>query len=243
MELRLGTCGWSYPDWKGIFYPAGTKDELAFYASRFNAVEIDSTWYRIPSARTVASWYRRTPDGFLFCPKLPGEITHERMLEGAKDVVAAFLDVIAGLREKLGPILVQLHPSFTAEEMPKLEAFLRGLPQEFRYVVEFRHRSWPKEPRALSLLRELRMGLAMAHHPWYPRFQEATTDFAYLRLLGRRGVFPDFSRVHQPRDDALREWAGVLLSMRSLVGRAYVFANNQFEGYSPSTIERLRAMV
>jgi uncharacterized protein YecE (DUF72 family) len=243
MEMRLGTCGWSFPDWKGVFYPTGTKDELAFYATRFDAVEIDSTWYRIPSARTVASWHRRTPDGFLFCPKLPGEITHERMLEGAEDLVAAFLDVIAGLQEKLGPILVQLHPSFHADQFPKLEAFLSELPQEFRYVVEFRHRSWVKVPEALALLRSLSVGLAMAHHPWYPRFQEATADFAYLRLLGRRGVFPDFSRVRQPRDDALREWAGVLLSMPSLVGRAYVFANNQFEGYSPSTIERLRAMV
>jgi uncharacterized protein YecE (DUF72 family) len=243
MEMRLGTCGWSFPDWKGVFYPAGTKDELAFYATRLDAVEIDSTWYRIPSARTVASWHRRTPEGFLFCPKLPGEITHERMLEGAADLTAAFLDVIAGLQEKLGPILVQLHPSFHADQFSKLEDFLSELPQEFRYVVEFRHRSWVKMPEALALLRSLSMGLAMAHHPWYPRFQEATTDFAYLRLLGRRGVFPDFSRVHQPRDDALGEWAGVLLSMRSLIGRAYVFANNQFEGYSPSTIERLRAMV
>jgi uncharacterized protein YecE (DUF72 family) len=240
MELRIGTCGWSYADWKGTFYPAGTKDELAFYATRFDTVEIDSTWYHIPSARTVDGWHRRTPEGFVFCPKLPGEVTHEKLLEGTEGLVSGFMSVTSRLGEKLGPTLVQLHPSFTAEEMPKLEAFLHGLPQEFRYVVEFRHRSWLKEPEALDLLRELRMGLAMAHHPWYPRFQEATTDFAYLRLLGRHGAFPNFAQVHQPRDGALAEWAGVLKVLAAEVDRSYVFVNNQFEGHSPATVGRLR---
>ena len=95
MELRIGTCGWSYEDWKGTFYPPDTKDELAFYASHFNAVEIDSTWYRIPSPHTVVSWHKRTTSDFLFCPKLPGEITHEKLLDEVDDLVTAFLDVIS----------------------------------------------------------------------------------------------------------------------------------------------------
>jgi uncharacterized protein YecE (DUF72 family) len=240
MELRLGTCGWSYADWKGTFYPAGTKDELACYATRFDAVEIDSTWYHIPSARTVDSWSRRTPEGFVFCPKLPGEITHEKLLEGTDELVSTFMSIISRLGAKLGPALVQLAPSFTAEEMPKLEGFLRGLPQGFRYVVEFRHRSWLAKPEARQLLRSLDIGLAMAHHPWYPQFREATTDFAYLRLLGRHGAFPDFSQVHEPRDDAIAEWAGVLKVLAAEVDRSYVFVNNQFEGHSPATLGRLR---
>jgi uncharacterized protein YecE (DUF72 family) len=243
VELRLGTCGWSFRDWKGTFYPPGTKDELAYYSSQFEAVEIDSTWYRIPSAKTVDAWRDRTPEGFLFCPKLPGEITHENMLEGADDLVAAFTDVISRLGEKLGPILVQLHPRFGHDELPTLEAFLSRLPSEFRYAVEFRHRSWADQPEALELLRSLNMGLAMAHHPWYARIRGATTDFAYLRLLGRRDVFPDFGRIHRPRDEALSEWAGFITSLPSPVTRAFVFVNNQFEGHSPATVARLRELL
>jgi uncharacterized protein YecE (DUF72 family) len=243
MEMRLGTCGWSFPDWRGSFYPPGTKDDLAYYAGQFDVVEIDSTYYRIPSAKSVDAWRERTPPGFLFSPKLPGEITHEKLLEGADQQVAAFTDVISRLGDKLGPILVQLHPSFDHDQLPKLQAFLSGLPAEFRYAVEFRHRSWVDQPDALQLLRSLKMGLAMAHHPWYARLREVTSDFAYLRLLGRRDVFPDFGRVHRLQDDALREWAGFLRSLPSQVTRAFIFVNNQFEGHSPSTVVRLRTLL
>ena len=166
METRLGTCGWSFPDWKGTFYPLGTKDELAFYASQFDVVEIDNTYYRIPSAKTVDAWRERTPPGFLFCPKLPGKITHEKMLEGTDELVAVFTDVISRLGDRLGPILIQLHPSFAHHHLPKLEAFLSRLPAGLRYAVEFRHRSWADQPEAARLLRSLNIGLALTHHPW-----------------------------------------------------------------------------
>ena len=243
MEIRLGTCGWSFRDWKGTFYPPGTKDELAYYAGQFDAVEIDSTWYGMPSAKSVDAWRDRTPRGFVFCPKLPGEITHEKMLVGADEQVTAFTEVISRLGEKLGPILVQLHPSFDYDHLPKLEVFLEHLPEGVRYAVEFRHRSWAGQPDALELLRSLNMGLAMAHHPWYARIRGATADFAYLRMLGKRDVFPDFGRVHKPQDDALEEWAGLLNSLRSRVSRTFVFINNQFEGHSPATVGRLRKLL
>jgi uncharacterized protein YecE (DUF72 family) len=243
METRLGTCGWSFPDWKGTFYPPGTRNELAYYAGRFDAVEINSTYYRTPSAKSVDAWRERTPPGFLFCPKLPGEITHEKLLEGAEEQVAAFTDVISRLGDKLGPILVQLHPSFGHDQRPKLEAFLSRLPAGFRYAVEFRHRSWADQPDALELLRSLNMGLAMAYHPWYARLREVTSDFAYLRLLGRRDVFPDFGRVHRPQDGVLSEWADFLKSLPAEAARAFVFVNNQFEGHSPATVGRLRTLL
>jgi len=243
MEIRAGTCGWSYPDWKGSFYPPDAPDDLAFYASQFDAVEIDSTWYRIPSVAAVEGWRRRTPEGFVFCPKLPGEITHEKMLEGAQELVSLFLETISHLGDKLGPILIQLHPRFTYEQLPVLRGLLARLPSHLRYVVEFRHKSWLGKPDALSLLREFNVGLAMAHHPWYPRFKEATADFAYLRLLGRRDVFPDFSRVHRQQDDALQEWVDVLKSLAPRIERLFIFVNNQFEGHSPDTVRRLRALL
>jgi uncharacterized protein YecE (DUF72 family) len=151
--------------------------------------------------------------------------------------------VISRLGDKLGPILVQLHPSFGHDQLPRLAAFLSRLPAGFRYVVEFRHRSWADQQDGLDLLRSLHMGLAMAHHPWYARIREVTADFAYLRLLGRRDLFPDFGRLHQTRDDALADWAQFLTAIASRVTRTYVFVNNQFEGHSPATIARLRRML
>lgn len=122
--------------------------------------------------------------------------------------------------------------------MPKLEAFASDLPDGFRYAVELRHRSWADQPDALELLRLLNSGLAMARHPWYARIRAATTDFAYLRLLGRRNVFPDLGRVHRPQEDMLEEWAGFVNTLRSRVTRAFV--NNQLQGHRPATVARLR---
>ncbi len=213
MEMRLGTCGWSFPDWKGTFYPPGTKDELAYYAGQFSVVEVDNTYYRIPSAKTVADWRQRTPPGFLFCPKLPGKITHEKMLEGTDELVAVFTEHISGLGDRLGPILIELAPSFKHDQFAKLGAFLSHLPAGLRYAVEFRHRSWADKPDVARLLGSLNIGVAMAHHPWYVRLREVTTDFAYLRLLGRLDAFPDAGRLHEPHDEVLSEWAEFLRSL------------------------------
>jgi len=243
LRIRAGTCGWAFADWKGVLYPRGVQDELSHYASVFDTVEIDSTWYRIPSAKTVEGWRSKTPEGFVFCPKMPGEITHERLLVGVQEPLARFLEAIALLGDKLGPMVVQLSPQFTADGLDTLEQFLRSLPAEHRFAVEFRHRTWLAEPRALELLRELRMAVVMADHPWYPRIEQVTADFAYVRLLGRRGVFPDFSRIHRPRDDSLAHWADVLRSLPEGVRQAFVLVNNQFEGHSPRSVQRLLTLL
>lgn len=243
MRIYLGTCGWAFDDWKGSFYPEGTKDELAYYATHFSAVEIDSTWYRIPSRHTVESWRQRTPSGFVFCPKLPGEITHQRLLQDVAEITEEFLRVMSGLGDRLGPILVQLAPDFAADAMDRLEPFLRGLNSDFRYAVEFRHESWLQEPRAPRLLRELGIAVTMAHHPYYPRIEVATCDFTYIRLLGRRNVFPNFARRHVERSRDLAHWAYILSKLRGSVEEAYVFVNNQFEGHSPDTAQRLKEML
>ena len=243
MNVRAGTCGWSFDDWVGPFYPRGTRDQLEFYSTQFDAVEIDSTWYRVPAERTVRSWYSRTPEGFTFCPKMPGEVTHENLLLDSDDVVEPFLGNISHLREKLGPIVVQLAPKFTAHEIGTLEGFLRLLPTQFRYAVEFRHRSWLHQPDALSLLTTLNAAIVMTDHPWYPRFEQVTTDLAYVRLLGRRNVFPDFSRTHRQRDEALATWASLLQGLAEMPGEAFVFVNNQFEGHSPESVRRLLGLI
>ncbi|MFB3882847.1 MAG: DUF72 domain-containing protein [Armatimonadota bacterium] len=243
MEVRIGTCGWSFPDWKGTFYPPGTKDELAYYATKFDAVELDNTYYRIPSAKTVDAWRERTPEGFLFCPKMSGKITHERMLEGTDELVEVFMDAVGRLGEKLGPVLVMLHPKFGRDQLPKLEAFLSRLPEGFRYAVEFRHRSWSEQQEAVELLRSLKMCMAVTYHPWYVRLRETTADFVYMRLMGQPHGFPDEGHLHEAKDELLGEYAVFLKSLPPQVKRAFAFLSNHFEGHGPATAERLRALL
>lgn len=243
MEFRLGTCGWSFDDWKGPFYPAGCKDQLAYYAEQFDSVEIDSTWYHIPSRKVVESWYRRTPDAFRFSAKMPGEVTHERRFREAETVAAAFLSNIAGLEEKLAVILVQFSPRIQAGELTVVEDFLRGLPRDFDYAVEPRHKSWLQEPRLLELLRELDMAIVQADHAYYPFFDATTAGHAYVRLLGRHGAHPDVSRIHHRRDEDVRQWAERLTSLPDSIKRVFVYVNNQFEGHSPATVRKVRELL
>jgi uncharacterized protein YecE (DUF72 family) len=161
---------------------------------------------------------------------MPGEVTHERLLHDTEQLVSEFVASIGGLGDKLGPIVVQLAPKLHADAFPTLEAFLRGLPEGRRYAVEFRHRSWAADPRMLPMLRDLGMAVLTADHPWYPRIEEVTCDFVYVRLLGRRKVFPEFAQVRKDREGDLREWVGLIRSLERKVDRAFVFANNQFEG-------------
>src|SRR5687768_13625445 len=143
-SLYLGTSGWSYADWEGTLYPEGlpSGSRLAEYAKHYATVEIDSTFYGTPRRSTVQNWREVAPAGFLFAAKVPKEITHDRNLVGVEAEAESFLATMAGLGDRLGPLLLQLPPSFDVEGMGVLEGFLGRLPRGFRYAVEVRHRSW-----------------------------------------------------------------------------------------------------
>src|SRR4051794_12191853 len=143
MNFYVGTSGYSYPAWKGSFYPAKTpaKQMLGFYASRFRTVEINNTFYRPTSASVLAAWAGQVPADFRFVLKAHAEITHVRRLAGVGGVVSAFLEAADALGERLGPLLFQLPPNFR-KDVPRLRAFLALLPAGCRAAVEFRHPSW-----------------------------------------------------------------------------------------------------
>ena len=134
MSIYLGTQGWSYKDWVGSFYPPGTKtaDYLPYYAHVFDAVELDTTFYGTPTLDRVKGWSGATPTGFQFTAKTPRSITHDRRLVGAEGEFEEFVDVIAGLGEKLGAILIQLPPDFTVRERPQEEIEVL---EQFRVVL------------------------------------------------------------------------------------------------------------
>ena len=206
-NLRIGTSSWSAEDWAGPFYPAGTRpaEFLEHYATRFDTVEIDATFYRIPSAKMVDGWRARTPDGFTFAAKVPQSITHERELVDCDDDARAFLDVMGRLGNRLGPLLLQFPYWAKVKDAAEYEtgdrfrerlaAFLDRISlshpeSRFRFAVDVRNEKWIRPP-LLELLRERNVALALLDYYTMPRIDRlmkatdpVTTDFIYVRLLG-----------------------------------------------------------
>lgn len=240
-SIRLGTQGWSYKDWIGPFYPPGTaaSNYLAFYSQIFDTVELDATFYGPPRAETVRLWHSATPNHFLFAAKMPGAITHERRLVGVEAELVEFLMAISELGPKLGPVLIQLPPSFTTEEAPSLEKFVDILPDDFRYAVEFRNRSW-LNPRTLELLS--RHGIAWTNIDlhYMPVSLQATTDFTYVRWLGNRRDVQSLNRIQIDRSKEIEHWAGELERIAARVQRIYGYINNHYAGHSPESVRQLR---
>ncbi|MFI5309661.1 MAG: DUF72 domain-containing protein [Gemmatimonadales bacterium] len=249
-DIRLGTQGWNYDAWVGPLYPPSTRpaDYLTTYARAFDTVEVDSTFYAIPAARTVRAWAGRVPDGFEFALKLPQEITHECRLRNAKDQTAQFLDVARELGAKLGPVLIQLGPDFSPAELPALAAFLPTLPQDVRFALEFRQRGWIHEG-VVALLAEHHVALALVDARWIPRrtmqllADRPTADFAYVRWMGPNRDLVDYSRIQVDRTREMETWAKTLPDLAQKVRTVYGYVNNHFAGHSPATVRMLQEML
>ncbi len=259
-QIRLGTSSWTGEGWVGSFYPAASKpqDFLPLYAERFDTVEIDSTFYRIPAARTVEQWRERTPTGFTFAAKVPQTITHEKMLVDVEQDLAAFLRVMDLLGDKLGPLLFQF-PYFNKQKfrnlgafLERLEPFLAQLPEGRRWVVEVRNRNWLSE-KLYSVLRKYGVALALVDHAWMPRpaelFETAdplTANFAFVRWIGDRKGIEEQTKVWDrtliDRSGDLREWVKILTGVARRVDIMFAYANNHYGGFAPDTIEIFRSL-
>src|SRR5688572_7885179 len=255
-KIRLGTCAWSFEEWRGSFYPAELPPArwLEFYARYFPAVEIDSTFYATPAESTIQRWAESTPAAFRFACKLPREITHGRGLRDCEPELLSFLRALEPLGQKLHVILVQLPPSFAPKTgRSALRKFLEQLPRDFRFAIEFRHPGWHR-PQNISLLEKHRVCWVWADtSPLNERnlapfeFLPHTADFLYVRLLGDYSTKydPEGQHLHRygkllwKREAALESWAlkieRHLAETRSIWG----FVNNHFEGFAPETCQRL----
>jgi uncharacterized protein YecE (DUF72 family) len=239
-NLYLGTSGWSYADWEGTLYPEAlpSASRLAEYVKRFATVEIDSTFYGTPRRSTVEKWREIVPEGFLFAAKVPQEVTHEKNLVDTRSEVETFVQTMQVLEDRLGPLLLQLPPSFTVEGMGVLEDFLSTLPQGPRYAVEVRHTSWLGSDLP-ALLREHGVALTLIDYPRMPRMEEATTDFSYIRWLGNRREFPEgHTHLKKNRDDDLLWWSDLVDSFLQEGRTVFAYANNHYQNHSPSTLDR-----
>ncbi|MCU0627300.1 MAG: DUF72 domain-containing protein [Gemmatimonadaceae bacterium] len=249
--IRLGTQGWNYDGWVGPFFPTATKatEYLSVYSRAFETVEVDSTFYAIPSVRTVRGWANRVPAGFKFALKLPQEITHDNRLRDSGELTNLFLDRARELDDKLGIVLIQLGPDFAPSELPALAAYLPTLPtREIPFAVEFRQRGWINEG-VMALLREYRVGLTLTDARWIPRKQmlalaeTPTSPVAYLRWMGPNRDFTDYSHVQVDRTRELNAWAAAIRGLAERVDEIYGFVNNHFSGHSPESVRQLQRLL
>ncbi|MCI0399498.1 MAG: DUF72 domain-containing protein [Chloroflexi bacterium] len=245
VDWYLGTMGFSYKeDWSGVFYPEGLpqRDFLAYYSQFFNAVELDSTFYGTPRTEYVERWAAATPAEFKFCAKVPREITHDLRLANAADLMNTFVDTMRLLGDKLGAILVQLPPDFAFDQIHTLAVFLRHLPPDVRYAVEFRHPSWHATATG-QLLQNHRACWVSTDYVHLPQRVYVTTDFIYIRWIGRHGQYEvkDHERVDMtPR---LQAWYEDIQNRLDGINTIYGFFNNDYAGHSPATCNRFKAIV
>jgi len=255
-NIYIGTCAWSYDDWRGNFYPEGmpASERLPYYARYFNAVEVDSTFYAAPARAAVKHWHDQTPAPFRFCCKLPKRITHELRLRDCEQELTDFLSRLEPLGEKLGLVVVQLPASFKpSRDEESLRPFLRLLPRDFRFAIEFREAAW-NAPRITDVL--LRFGVSHAWSDLSPLAEQDGTVFGllpqtsphlYIRLMGdlTTKYQPDGSRIHRyghlmwPRNEGLESWATKIRHHTMDSQDIYAFCANHYEGSGPLTARRL----
>lgn len=259
-ELRVGTSAFTAAGWESVFYPAGMKpaDYLSYYATKFNTVEVDSTFYRTPSVATVNGWERKTPTGFILAAKIPQTITHEKILQNCDEDLKNFLETMDLMGDKLGPLLFQFgyfnKKAFKSgdEFLARLELFLKKLPKGYKFALEIRNKQW-LTVEFFDLLRKYEVAYALIDQAWMPRVSEIfeksdpiTADFTYIRLLGdRKGIEQQtktWDKVIVDRSRELMSWVNVCQRTTRRGIPTYIYVNNHYAGFAPGTIEQFQKM-
>jgi uncharacterized protein YecE (DUF72 family) len=228
--LYLGTSGFAYGEWKGPFYPEGLKDRemLSYYAGRFPSVEINYTFRRQPSQKTLETWREQTPEGFAFALKAHQRITHTLRLADADDSVSMFLDRVRMLGDRLGTILFQCPPSLRFDRR-LIEAFVGFLPPTTRYAMEFRHPSWEE---ARPILTDQGVAWCTAETDESSGGEPSWEPFGYLRL-----------RKERYSDDEIRAWAERIRPVLESGRDVYCYFKHEDKGAGPVFAERLTELI
>ncbi len=216
LTIRVGTSGYNYPEWKGTFYPRDlpASKMLAWYVERFPTVEINATFYRMPTAKTLTGWGAAAPPGFVFVLKAPQRITHMARLRDIGDPLRYFCDTARTLGGKLGPLLFQLPPNFK-KASDRLRELLVALPADLRTALEFRHASW-FDDEIYALLRARNAALCIADTVEGTTPVVTTADWGYLRL-----------RAGEYADDELARWAATIRRVGAGWREAFVFFKHE----------------
>ena len=242
----MGCSGWSYSSWQGPFYPKEMENRawLPYYSRIFNYVEIDSTFYNIPSESMVKNWERRTPENFRFTAKFPKIITHEKKFKNVQRELELFYQRMAPLKEKLIALLIQLPPSYKLkeglEDFSSYNFFFEG---EFRYAVEIRHSSWFSD-LAYNFFKNNNIAMVWSQMDRLQTPPVVTSDFVYLRLIGDRRLEENqFDKIRIDRIEEIKNWADKMKEVKQNekdVKIGIVAANNHYGGYGPGTVDIFR---
>ncbi|PYM27443.1 MAG: DUF72 domain-containing protein [Candidatus Rokuibacteriota bacterium] len=232
MQIRVGTSGWNYPEWKGSFYPADMKPAgmLAYYAARFATVEVNNTFYRMPTQKAVDGWAAAVPAPFVFVLKAPQRITHFARLRDVDEPVRVFCDVARTLGPRLGPLLFQLPPNFKVDT-GRLADLLALLPPDVRAAFEFRNATWFTD-EVYTRLAGRNAALCIADNDNGATPAVATADWGYLRL-----------RATGYSDDDLRAWLATMRRIGAHWRDAFVFFKHEDKGTGPALGARLMELL
>lgn len=236
--IRIGTSGWAYEHWKGIFYPGDLpQDErLRFYAHSFRTVEVNNTFYHLPSEEAVRGWKQAVPDDFLFAVKASRYITHMKKLLAPEQPLKLFLARMEALGEKLGPVLFQLPPGWHVNA-ERLRRFVESLSPGHRYAFEFRDASWYTE-EVYAILQAGGCAFCIHDHQDAPSPLVVTGKFAYVRFHGTLGGYA--GRYHER---ALSDWAYRLKAWQEEGVEAFCYFNNDWRGYAVENAKELHEMI
>jgi uncharacterized protein YecE (DUF72 family) len=241
-RLAIGTSGWNYAHWRGIFYPEDLPASgwLEFYSRRFRTVELNVTFYRMPRATTVHRWVSATPEDFVFSVKMTRRITHRHRLHDAEEAVETFLAMLEGFGSKLGVVLIQLPPSlrFDADRVESFLRMLRDKSPDVRYALEPRHGTWLQD-KAYAILRRHTIALCHADSGGrYPKAEVVTAPFVYLRFHGPGALYASaYEEAHlRAMAEKIRRWRDEGLDV-------YAYFNNDAHGYAVENARRLADLV
>jgi len=238
-SLYIGTSGWIYHHWSGIFYPQDLSSVkwLDYYTGKFNTVEINNSFYQLPSRKTFQHWREIVPEGFIFSVKANRFITHMKKLKDAEQSVERFFNNVKVLKDNCGPILFQLPPRWKINP-ERLEMFLNNLPQGFKYAFEFRDTSWFNK-EIYTILSSYNSAFCIYQFAGILSPREVTSDYVYIRLHG-----PELMAYRgQYSEEELSEWAKVICFWLKQKKEIYCYFDNDENAYAPRDAMRLKEMV
>jgi len=235
IRYYIGTSGWHYDDWRGIFYPEKLPKAnwLEFYARHFATLELNSTFYRLPSEEAFRRWYDSSPPDFTFAVKVSRFITHIKRLKDCDEALSNFMSKVTLLRDKLGPLLYQLPPGLHRDDELLIQ-FLKKLPRGLKHAIEFRHQSWLEED-SFAILRKHHVGFCVFDMPKSTSPLIATADFAYIRFHGSDSLY---SSCYS--DEELAEWATKITHLAKNLESVYIYFNNDIAGYALQNAATMR---
>lgn len=262
--IALGVSSWNFDDWRGVFYPEklARADYLSYYASQFDTVEVNTSFYALPKAATLVNWVESTPPGFTFALKAPRQITHEKRLRDCESETLALLDAVRALGASAAPAFLQFPPQFTRKHYGRaLVDYLDWLAPRLdgvRMAVEVRAADLMTDAfatfvaeRGMALVLVDREGAPDLFHAWEAARQQsaapnsrAAPDFAFIRWIGDDRNGPQGNReIENPRDADLARWAQRIVDYHNSGIHVFGYVHNPYEGHSPESVRRLWAQI